>query len=88
MEKSSSATQLGITDDNISDVVRSLPPRSILLLKNIDACVAQRGGKKKDKKKKGKDDDDKDDEDGDSPQRRKPGANPLASKNSNSISSN
>jgi len=60
----SSATQLGITDDNVSDVVRSLPPRSILLLKNIDACVAQRGGKRKDRTRRGKDDEDRDGEDG------------------------
>jgi chaperone BCS1 len=41
----SSASSLGITDDNISDVVRSLPPRSILLLKNVDVFVSARGAK-------------------------------------------
>ena len=45
------------------------------------SSVAPEGGEKRQKSGL------KDDEDGDSPQRRKPGANPLASKNSNSISS-
>ena len=40
-----SAAKIGVNDANISDIVRSLPPRSILLLKNIDASVCKRGSK-------------------------------------------
>jgi SpoVK/Ycf46/Vps4 family AAA+-type ATPase len=40
-----SASSLGINDDNISDILRALPPRSVLLLKNIDGVVSARGAK-------------------------------------------
>ena len=36
---------MGVTDDNVSDIFRALPPRSILLLKNIDTAVCKRGAK-------------------------------------------
>ncbi len=39
------SSAIGITDDNVSDIFRALPPRSILLLKNIDTAVCKRGAK-------------------------------------------
>lgn len=39
------SSSMGVTDDNVSDIFRALPPRSILLLKNIDTAVCKRGAK-------------------------------------------
>ena len=38
--------ELGLNDDNISDVIRSIPERAVLLLKNIDIFVKERGNVK------------------------------------------
>ena len=37
---------IGLDDDNFSDIIRMIPPRSVLLLKNIDSFVKERGNKK------------------------------------------